>query len=134
MMAAGHGFLCPQHCHGIFLKFSIMRDDRQALALGLGDQHAVEGVGVMVRQVLHGLSMGIAEWKLEKSSEFDFIRKPARRIQFSEFRFDRNFHRCHGADKDGSIRVSQDFLGLFVDAVGSGKHPQENMGIEQIIH
>ena len=68
------------------------------LALGLSDEHAVEGVGVVVRQVLHSLSVRVAERKFKQAPGSDFCSEVIRCIQFSQFLFYRDFHSRHRTD------------------------------------
>jgi hypothetical protein len=69
---------------------AIARDNRQALELGLGDQHPVEGVPVVERQVACGEGVFEADLQRRELLFFELCAKVVRRLQPSCFPFDRS--------------------------------------------
>src|SRR5690349_3759060 len=77
-------YSCPDDRRSVRLHRSIVRHDNKLLDNGLREQHSIEGIGVMLRQNLHGRSVLESYRQLDEPAVVDAFGEGSRQANFSE--------------------------------------------------
>src|ERR1017187_8921962 len=115
----------------------IRRHQREVVAMRLGDEHAVEGIGVVRRQGAHGESMVQRDGETMSPSReeiWDALLEGSGKPQSAEPRFDGHLPHGGGANPETRPRLKQRSFALSTQTVAAFHPPDRDVGIQQQVH